>query len=46
MNEVCHFCIGNEPKFGICQDLGGCLQSRDVSFGAFGDFVQDIRIEK
>ena len=18
MNEVCHFCIGNEPKFGIC----------------------------
>ena len=45
MNEVCHFLIGNEPKFGYAKALA-LLTSRDVSFGAFGDFVQDIRIEK
>ena len=33
------FCIGNEPKSGLDDDLGDCLQSRNVPFGTSGDYI-------
>ena len=32
-------CRGDEPKSGLAQDLGDCLQSRNVPFGTSGDYL-------
>ena len=43
----CPFCNSNELKHGSARDLGGCLRSRNVLFGASGENrVKELRTER